>query len=100
MELKYIAQDNRITTARYELGLVEKRIMYLLIAEIRNKYVLNPDGQRDLFDNLVIQMPIKEILKAGSNRSDVREGLKSLEVLIAAYLSARDGKTISFPLEY
>lgn len=80
MELKYIAQDNRITTARYELGLVEKRIMYLLIAEIRNKYVLNPDGQRDLFDNLVIQMPIKEILKAGSNRSDVREGLKSLRL--------------------
>jgi len=29
-----------------------------------------------------------------------REGLKSLEVLIAAYLSARDGKTTSLPLEY
>lgn len=32
--------------------------------------------------------------------TDGREGLKSLEVLIAAYLSARDGKTISLPLEY
>jgi UDP-N-acetyl-2-amino-2-deoxyglucuronate dehydrogenase len=32
--------------------------------------------------------------------TDGREGLKSLEVLIAAYLSARDGQTISFPLEY
>lgn len=31
---------------------------------------------------------------------DGREGLKSLEVLIAAYLSARDRKTISLPLEY
>lgn len=29
-----------------------------------------------------------------------REGLKSLEVLIAAYLSARDNRTISLPLEY
>lgn len=29
-----------------------------------------------------------------------REGLKSLEFLVAAYLSARDGKTISLPLEY
>ncbi|MBE0494516.1 MAG: Gfo/Idh/MocA family oxidoreductase [Thiomicrospira sp.] len=29
-----------------------------------------------------------------------REGLKSLEVLIAAYLSARDGNTVSLPLEY
>jgi len=32
--------------------------------------------------------------------TDGREGLKSLEVLIATYLSARDGKRISLPLEY
>ena len=32
--------------------------------------------------------------------TDGREGLKSLELLIAAYLSARDGKTIALPLEY
>lgn len=32
--------------------------------------------------------------------TDGREGLKSLEVLIAAYRSARDHKTISLPLEY
>ena len=34
------------------------------------------------------------------SETDGREGLKSLEVLIAAYLSARDGKTVSLPLEY
>lgn len=32
--------------------------------------------------------------------TDGREGLKSLEILIAAYRSARDNKTISLPLEY
>jgi len=32
--------------------------------------------------------------------TDGREGLKSLEVLVAAYMSARDGRTISLPLEY
>ena len=32
--------------------------------------------------------------------TDGREGLRSLELLIAAYLSARDGKTVSLPLEY
>jgi UDP-N-acetyl-2-amino-2-deoxyglucuronate dehydrogenase len=32
--------------------------------------------------------------------TDGREGLKSLEILIAAYLSARDGKITSLPLEY
>lgn len=29
-----------------------------------------------------------------------REGLKSLELLISAYLAARDGQTVSLPLEY
>jgi UDP-N-acetyl-2-amino-2-deoxyglucuronate dehydrogenase len=32
--------------------------------------------------------------------TDGREGLKSLEVLVAAYMSARDGKRIALPLEY
>jgi UDP-N-acetyl-2-amino-2-deoxyglucuronate dehydrogenase len=32
--------------------------------------------------------------------TDGREGLKSLELIIAAYLSARDGRTVSLPLEY
>lgn len=32
--------------------------------------------------------------------TDGREGLKSLELLIAAYLSARDGKMISLPLDH
>jgi UDP-N-acetyl-2-amino-2-deoxyglucuronate dehydrogenase len=32
--------------------------------------------------------------------TDGREGLKSLEILIAAYLSARDGRTVSLPLQY
>ena len=32
--------------------------------------------------------------------TDGREGLKSLELLIAAYLSARDGETVGLPLEY
>ena len=32
--------------------------------------------------------------------TDGREGLKSLEVLIATYLSARDGRRVSLPLDY
>ena len=32
--------------------------------------------------------------------TDGREGLKSLELLIATYLSARDGRRVSLPLEY
>jgi len=36
----------------------------------------------------------------GNPETDGREGLKSLELLIAAYLAARDGKTIPLPLKY
>jgi len=32
--------------------------------------------------------------------TDGREGLKSLEVLIAAYLSARDLRTVALPLRF
>lgn len=32
--------------------------------------------------------------------TDGREGLKSMEILIATYLSARDGKRVALPLEY
>ena len=42
-----------------------------------------------------------DVMRGGAEpETDGREGLKSLEVLIAAYLSARDGRTVSLPLEY
>lgn len=44
---------------------------------------------------------VVEVLRGEAEpETDGREGLKSLEMLIAAYLSARDGKTVSLPLEY
>jgi UDP-N-acetyl-2-amino-2-deoxyglucuronate dehydrogenase len=36
----------------------------------------------------------------GSPETDGREGLHSLEILIATYLSARDGRRVALPLEY
>ena len=32
--------------------------------------------------------------------TDGREGLHSLEILVATYLSARDGRKVALPLEY
>ena len=34
------------------------------------------------------------------NKKYNREGLKTLEILVEAYISARDNKTISLPLRY
>jgi UDP-N-acetyl-2-amino-2-deoxyglucuronate dehydrogenase len=43
---------------------------------------------------------IKAMRGEAEPETDGREGLKSLEVLIAAYLSARDGRRIALPLDY
>ncbi|MBI5937535.1 MAG: Gfo/Idh/MocA family oxidoreductase [Betaproteobacteria bacterium] len=47
------------------------------------------------YDNVI------RVLRGESQpETDGREGLRSLELLIAAYLSARDGRRISLPLDY
>lgn len=43
---------------------------------------------------------IKTLRGEASAETDGREGLKSLELLIAMYLSARDGRRVALPLEY
>jgi UDP-N-acetyl-2-amino-2-deoxyglucuronate dehydrogenase len=44
---------------------------------------------------------VLDVLRGASEpETDGREGLRSLEMLIATYLSARDGKRISLPLDY
>ena len=43
---------------------------------------------------------IKVLRGEAQPETDGREGLKSLEVLIAMYLSARDGKRVALPLDY
>lgn len=43
---------------------------------------------------------IKVMRGEAEPETDGREGLKSLEVIIATYLSARDGKRVALPLDY
>jgi UDP-N-acetyl-2-amino-2-deoxyglucuronate dehydrogenase len=43
---------------------------------------------------------IKSLRGEAMPETDGREGLRSLEILIAIYLSARDGKRVALPLEY
>jgi UDP-N-acetyl-2-amino-2-deoxyglucuronate dehydrogenase len=47
------------------------------------------------FDNV-----IKVLRGEAAPETDGREGLKSLETLIATYLSAKDGKRVALPLDY
>lgn len=49
---------------------------------------------------LYYQNVIQTLRGTASAETDGREGLKSLELLIAMYMSSRDGKRIALPLEY
>jgi UDP-N-acetyl-2-amino-2-deoxyglucuronate dehydrogenase len=49
---------------------------------------------------LYYQNVIQTLRGTASAETDGREGLRSLELLIAMYLSSRDGKRIALPLEY
>lgn len=77
-----IVQDNRLTTARYELSLLEKRVMYLIIRDIRNKFVLKTEGNRNLFDDLLIKMnpTILSVELNETNTVKIRNALKSLRL--------------------
>jgi UDP-N-acetyl-2-amino-2-deoxyglucuronate dehydrogenase len=52
-------------------------------------------GHALYYDNV-----IKSIRGEALPETDGREGLHSLEILIATYLSARDGRRVALPLEY
>jgi UDP-N-acetyl-2-amino-2-deoxyglucuronate dehydrogenase len=52
-------------------------------------------GHAQYYDNV-----IKVLRGEAEPETDGREGLKTLEILIATYLSARDGKRIALPMEY
>ena len=53
------------------------------------------------FGHALYYKNVVEVMRGEAEpETDGREGLKSLELLIAAYLSARDGTTISLPLEF
>lgn len=77
-----LRQDNRITTARYELSLMEKRVMYYVLKEIRQQFVLT-EGQRDLFNDLIVKINVSQLVKSvdsNDNYSRVKEALKNLRL--------------------
>jgi UDP-N-acetyl-2-amino-2-deoxyglucuronate dehydrogenase len=71
------ADDERVRTASYETTSV---------------YGF---GHPLYYDNV-----IKTLRGTAEPETDGREGLRSLEILIASYLSARDGRRVALPLEF
>ena len=64
-------QSNVLTQARYELSVMEKRAVYLIIKEVRRKFVLTDEGQRDLFDDLIIYLNRNELDESSNKNGDL-----------------------------
>lgn len=76
-----LAQDNVITKARYKFDVVEKRCVYQIIYNVRKNYIETEHGNRDLFDNLLVQLlpsQLDECITGRDNRAKVYNSLKSL----------------------
>jgi plasmid replication initiation protein len=73
-----LAQANALTQARYNFTVVEKRAVYQIIKEIRKQFIERPDGQRDLFSDLVINMKTNDLQGADTELREVYLSLKNL----------------------
>lgn len=73
-----LAQANALTQARYNFTVVEKRAVYHIIKEVRRQFIERKDGQKDLFNDLVIQMKTSDLQSSDTVLRDVYTSLKSL----------------------
>ena len=79
-------------------------------AYYRNKFIgfifqsFNLITFKNAMENVALPLYYQNVIETlrgeAEPETDGREGLNSLEVLIATYLSARDGRQVALPLEY
>jgi plasmid replication initiation protein len=89
-------QSNALTEGRYQFDLIEKRIVYFIINEVRKKFVEKEDGQRDIFNDLVIQLPGEQLRRADSNMKRVYESAKRLRHKDIEINNADEWLTVGF----
>ncbi len=75
-----LAQANVLTQARYNFTVVEKRAVYYIIKEVRRQFIEQQDGQRDLFNDLVIKIKTAD-LQGPDIGTELREVYLSLKNL-------------------
>jgi len=71
-------QDNKITQSRYEFTVIEKRIIYLIINEIRKKHVTPENGDKNLFGNLVVSLSHSQLKTASDDSNLVYASIRKL----------------------
>jgi len=73
-----IAQANVLTQSRENLTVVEKRALYIIIREVRSQFIDRKDGQKNIFDNLIVRMDTEDLTKAEMKLSEAYKSLVNL----------------------
>lgn len=73
-----LAQDNILTQSRQDFSVIEKRCLYQIIREVRNRYIESSTGQKDLFNNMYLELQPSTLATLGDEPKDVYKALKKL----------------------
>lgn len=73
-----LAQSNALTQARYDYSAVEKRAVYFIIKEVRRQYIESNEGNRDLFNDLIVNLKTSELQKSDTVLRDMYAALRTL----------------------
>lgn len=73
-----LAQANQLSMARYDFSIIEKRCLYFVISEVRRLYIDTNKGQKDLFDNMYLQIPSEKLRGLADEIRDVYSALRKL----------------------
>lgn len=74
-----LAQDNLLTQAKYNFTTIEKRVLYVIINEVRRQFVESPNGQRNLFNDLIIKIKTDSLKDASDTLKVVYVSVKKLK---------------------
>lgn len=74
-----VSQSNALTTARYNFSLIEKRIVYKIIEAVRRNHI-EVEGEKTIFDNLVLYMSFSDLKEVAEHKKRVTESIKDLRL--------------------
>ena len=73
-----ISQSNLLTKARYNFTKIEKRALYFIIQEVRKQFIDTSDGQKTMWDNLVVKMDTSKLKGTDTELREIYKSMKSL----------------------
>ena len=72
-----LAQDNQLTQSRYNFSVIEKRCLYQIIREVRNRYI-ETGNKPTKFENMSLELKPNQLAQLGDEAKDVYKALKRL----------------------